>query len=197
MFSDDEDKEDGTSSSSDSDEDHKHSAAKRQEAMDALVPPLDPNDYGKLPPPPSQDTVYPDDIDMDVDDTQQAEGRLPKSKAKLEPIQIRKPIFVRDKFDGVDSDDETSSEEDGTPQDEAAKRRALLESLRDDEGVVDADDEAFPQVVDGAPDIEVDMEAEQEAFLKFSREQLGINEDMWKGILDERRGRGGESICSA
>ena len=39
---------------------------------------------------------------------------------------------------------------------------------------------------------DVDMGEEEEEFLKFSREVLGINDEMWKGILSSREARGGE-----
>lgn len=38
---------------------------------------------------------------------------------------------------------------------------------------------------------EVDMAAEEEDFLRFAREALGIDEDQWNGMLDERKSRGG------
>ncbi|WVQ80382.1 hypothetical protein IAT38_002487 [Cryptococcus sp. DSM 104549] len=37
---------------------------------------------------------------------------------------------------------------------------------------------------------DVDMEDETEEFLKFSREALGITDEMWEGILGDRRARG-------
>ncbi|KAG8885233.1 hypothetical protein FRB97_001679 [Tulasnella sp. 331] len=173
---------DSDSSASDDERDETTALARRRAAMDVLVAPLDPDEYGKLP-------VVPaalNDMEMDVDGEE-----TKKKKAKMDPVQMRKPILVRDKFDGVDSDDETSSEEEDANEDEGVKRRALLEAMREQEGVIDADDEAFPQVVGEVPDIEIDMAAEEEAFLKFARDQLGVNEDMWNGILDDRKGRGG------
>lgn len=60
-------------------------------------------------------------------------------------------------------------------------------------GVGDDDDEESeedrPTVVG---DIEVDMEAEEEEFLRFSREALGITEDEWNDILNDRTKRGGK-----
>ncbi|KAG8983541.1 hypothetical protein FRB94_007765 [Tulasnella sp. JGI-2019a] len=176
------------SSASDSEKEEVAAEARRRAAMDALVAPLGPDEYGKLPAVPAPLT----DADMDIG----GEAKT-RSKAKLEPVQMRKPILVRDKFDGVDSDDETSSEDEDATGDDAVKRRELLEAMREEEGVVDADDEAFPQVVDGGVDMEVDMAAEEEAFLKFAREELGVNEDMWNGILDERKGRGAFIPASA
>jgi len=39
---------------------------------------------------------------------------------------------------------------------------------------------------------EPDMEAEQDEFLKFAREALGINDEMWRGMMGDRKARGGE-----
>ena len=85
---------------------------------------------------------------------------------------IRRPILMRDKFDGVDSDDESDSENDPVP-------------VGDDD---EDEDEDRPTVVG---EIEVDMEAEEEEFLRFSREALGISQSQWDDILKDRAGRGG------
>lgn len=42
--------------------------------------------------------------------------------------------------------------------------------------------------------VDVDMEDETEEFLKFSREALGINDEMWEDILGSRRARGGKLL---
>ncbi|OWZ79274.1 hypothetical protein C366_01997 [Cryptococcus neoformans Tu401-1] len=42
----------------------------------------------------------------------------------------------------------------------------------------------------GEEGVDVDMEDETEEFLKFSREALGINDEMWEDILGNRRARG-------
>ena len=54
-------------------------------------------------------------------------------------------------------------------------------------------DEA-PMVVNDGDDMDVDMGLEGEEFLKFSKEALGINEDMWRDIVASREARGGESV---
>jgi hypothetical protein len=59
--------------------------------------------------------------------------------------------------------------------------------------------EDAPMVVgtgsDGAPDgdVDVDMGEEEEEFIKFTREALGIDEEMWDKIVSSRKERGGES----
>jgi hypothetical protein len=55
----------------------------------------------------------------------------------------------------------------------------------------DDDDEQGEEM--GGPD----MDAEEEEFLNFAREALGINDDMWKGMLSDRKARGGKSQHAA
>ncbi|KAG8900124.1 hypothetical protein FRB99_006220 [Tulasnella sp. 403] len=152
----------------------------RQEALDRLVAPLDPADYGKIPsleqvtdPPSVSRKTLPVTLDSET-------RTLPNGETR----RIRKPILMRDKFDGVDSDDETDSGEEETGDDV----KHALDALREAEG--GSDDEA-PQVVGGVShDIDINMEDEQEEFLKFSREALGITDTMWTQIVDDRKGRG-------
>lgn len=179
LLSDDEDLSlsDPPSSESDDDEDPTISQARRKEAMDKLVPPLDPSEYGKLPP---ADTPAPSTSQKTGKVTMETETRtLPNGETR----KIRQPILMRDKFDGVDSDDETSSEEDEA-------KRAVDELREEDE----SDDEA-PQVVGGVShDIDINMEEEEEDFIKFSRQALGISDTMWNDIVKERQERGGEPV---
>ncbi|KAE8543115.1 hypothetical protein D1P53_000602 [Cryptococcus gattii VGV] len=51
-------------------------------------------------------------------------------------------------------------------------------------------DEDEDMAVEGGEELDVDLEDETEEFLKFSREALGINDEMWEGILGDRRARG-------
>lgn len=81
---------------------------------------------------------------------------------------MRPPIIPRDRYDGVDSDDETDEEE-----------------FEDDES-----EEDRPQVVG---EIEIDMDEEEEEFLEFSRQALGITDEQWSTIIKDRKDRGGMS----
>jgi hypothetical protein len=103
-------------------------------------------------------------------------------QSQTKPKPMRKPLFPRDQFDGVvDSDDETD------PEDEIGGAR-----LGEDE---ESEEEDRPVLVmpDGAEDaLDVDMDAEEEEFLEFSRIALGISDEDWQGIIAERRERGGE-----
>lgn len=154
-------------------------AAKRQAAMAALVPPLDPGEYGKMPPEyrhrNSQRTAP---VTMESE-LRPLVNSPPKPAATSAVISMdpphkpfRKPIW-KDQFDGVDSDDGTTDEEG--------------EELWSDE----EDEEDRPQVVG---EVEIDMEQEQEEFLRFTRETLGIDDQAWEKIISDREKRGGESI---
>lgn len=149
--------------------------ADRQAALDKLVPGIDPQEYGQMPASyhaNSQKVKKPDEDGIEPPTPKKEE--LPESLPK--PTPLRRPLLPRDDFDGVDSDDETDSDEE------------RLNALGTREGEDDESDEDRPQVVG---EVEVDMEEEQAEFLKFSREALGITDDMWRDILQERKGRGG------
>ncbi|KAH9487088.1 Protein ecdysoneless-like protein [Psilocybe cubensis] len=137
-------------------------SAERQAAMDKLVPGLDASDYGRMP------ASYHSNSQRVLPDNKPSEE--PVSEAKSEdlpkPKTVRPPIIPRDKYDGVDSDDETDQE----ANDE------------DDES-----EEDRPQVVG---EIEIDMEQEEEEFLEFSRQALGITEEQWSEIVQDRKNRG-------
>ncbi|KAJ7596676.1 SGT1 protein-domain-containing protein [Mycena floridula] len=159
-FSDEEFSDEAMSEGSDNDDDEPSDAA-RQEAMQNLVPALDASEYGKMPASfhiNSQKTA-PTTIETEDVAPEPTEGPNPSKP-------LRKPILTRDKYDGVDSDDET-----------------------DEEGMGDdsESEEDRPQVVG---EIEVDMEEEEDDFLEFSRQALGISNDQWNEIIRDREGRG-------
>jgi hypothetical protein len=106
-------------------------------------------------------------------------GEQSSQKNREQPL--RRPILPRDRFDGVDSDDEDTDQED--------LEAAVKNGLPDDDSESEED---RPTVVG---EIEIDMEEEQEEFIKFSREALGIDDALWSRIMEERTHRGGE-CCS-
>ena len=114
--------------------------------------------------------VTPATVTTDAKDSypegQQKTVEAQTEKNNVETRPIRPPIIPRDKYDGIDSDDETDEED-----------------LDDDES-----EEDRPQIVG---DIEIDMEEEEEEFLEFSRQALGINDEQWQEIVKDRRDRGG------
>jgi len=146
--------------------------------MDKLVPSLEPSDYGKMPASfhSNSQRVALSNVEVVSEEPttktpkQKFEAKAPKQKEK----PMRPPIIPRDKYDGVDSDDETDEDE----------------MVEDDES-----EEDRPQVVG---DIEIDMGEEEEEFLEFSRQALGISDEQWSEIVKDRQDRGGayfESIC--
>ena len=175
----DEEFSDGNESESDSEPEE--DPEKRRKDMDRLVPQLDPGEYGQMPATfhksqrvgPSKESQ---DVKMDTEAPPEEE-EIPKEEVKAKPL--RQPIITRDRYDGVDSDDETDEE---------------------DNEVDSEDEEDQPQVVG---DVEVDMEEEQEEFLEFSRQALGISDEHWSQMIKDRKERGGEStpslllICSS
>lgn len=155
------------------DEDIAKVKAIRQEAMNKLVPSLDPSEYGKMPPSfyENSQVTAPVTMNTEVHETPTPIFSMDRGNIK----SIRRPIFPRDDFDGVDSDDETDEE-----------LRVLGEGNVAEEDHEESDEDR-PQVVG---DVEIDMSEEQEEFLEFSRTQLGISDTMWNEIILDRKKRG-------
>ncbi|KAG8742893.1 hypothetical protein FRC12_015236 [Ceratobasidium sp. 428] len=181
----------------------------RQQAMDKLVAPLAPGDYGQMPasysnsqsvsrPTLESETHIQEDVDMPALDeppaqppnsqpgtstaqTYKTSTSIPhelgqQSSQKNRERPLRRPILPRDRFDGVDSDDEDTDPED--------PETAIKNGLSNDDSESEED---RPTVVG---EIEIDMDEEQEEFIKFSREALGIDDALWSRIMEERSNRG-------
>lgn len=179
--------------------------------MDQLVAPLEPGDYGQMPesysksqpvsrPTMETETHIAEDADMpalgDSDPATTSNTTQPsvaeayktststphdsgeQSSQKNRERSLRRPLLPRDRFDGVDSDDEDTDPED--------METAIKNGLPDD----DSDSEEDRPTVVG--EIEIDMDEEQEEFIKFSREALGIDDALWSRIMEERSHRGGK-----
>lgn len=134
------------------------------------MPALEPSEYGQMPATYHRNSqrVIPTVVMTDAVDNPEEPKKLSEAQAKssAETRLIRPPIIPRDKYDGIDSDDET-----------------------DEEDLGDESEEDRPQVVG---DIEIDMEEEEEEeFLEFSRQALGISDEQWQEIIEDRKGRGG------
>ncbi|KAF8527912.1 SGT1 protein-domain-containing protein [Hysterangium stoloniferum] len=143
-----------------------NAAAERQAALDRLVPALDASEYGTMPASFHRNSQK---VKAEIQEEQDEEIRqdLPL-EGDFHARAVRPLIFPRDQFDGVeDSDDE--SEEEGIAEDD------------------DEEEEDMPMVVG---EVEIDMKDEEEEFLKFSRETLGISADMWENIIQDRKDRG-------
>ncbi|KAJ1310366.1 hypothetical protein OPQ81_007104 [Rhizoctonia solani] len=174
--------------------------ADRQQAMDRLVPPLEPGDYGQMPA--SYSNSQPVKASTLESEKRISENEMPElgeftpnskllaadayktptstpqdtdqqSKQKSREKLLRRPLLPRDRFDGVDSDDDTDPED----------AELALNALPDDS----ESEEDRPTVVG---EVEIDMDNEQEEFIKFSREALGIDDALWSKIMEERKQRG-------
>ena len=149
--------------------DQKEDIEVRTKAMAALVPPLPASEYGVIPPKYSNSQPLasePRILDCDENNTDPGPSR-----------PTRRLIFQRDKFDGVDSDDESDPDDlEGVPCEEISE-----------------DDEDRPTIVG---EIEVDMEAEKEDFIQFTRDILGIDAKQWDDIVKDRQKRGGMCLPS-
>lgn len=137
-------------------------------AKSRLVPGLEPGEYGKMPP-----IFYANSQKVAPNPRPEGEPPIePERGEDKEPLPVRRPIrppiLPRDKFDGVDSDDE-SDEDDLVVGNEES-------------------DEDHPEVVG---EVEPDMDEEEEEFLAFSRKALGISNEQWNDIINERKNRGG------
>ncbi|GAB1517573.1 hypothetical protein RhiTH_000622 [Rhizoctonia solani] len=173
----------------------------RQQAMDSLVPPLEPGDYGQMPASysnsqpvkpstletekhmsegeemPALGESTPDSklsiIDAYKTSTSAAHDMDHQSEQKSREKLLRRALLPRDRFDGVESDDDTDPED----------AESTLNTLPDDS----ESEEDRPTVVG---EVEIDMDDEQEEFIKFSREALGIDDVLWSKIMEERKSRG-------
>lgn len=146
--------------------------AEQQLAMDKLVPALEPSEYGKMPSNyhSNSQRVAPPAIPTENDEIgEAAKSGASEGDTKLKTKPVRPPILPRDKYDGVDSDDESDVEDDSE------------------------EDEERPEVVG---EIEIDMQEEEEEFIEFSRQVLGISDAQWAEIVEDRKERGGMSCFS-
>ncbi|KAJ7139770.1 SGT1 protein-domain-containing protein [Mycena epipterygia] len=164
-LSDDEAEEFSDDAMSDSDDSEEENPVDRQAALDKLVPGIEPSEYGKMPASfhTNSQKVAPTTIETDV--VEEVENITPAAPTEPRTKPIRQPIIPRDRYDGVDSDDETDEEEE----------------------IDDEEEEDRPQVVG---DMEVDMGEEEDEFLEFSRQALGITDEQWGEILRDRKSRG-------
>lgn len=125
----------------------------------------------------------------ELDRQQKLKALLNDQAKSLPPVKMRRPLLPRDEFDGVDSDDESDEDDQPTQAQDGGEGKGkwgetLASALGEEEN--EEDEEDLPQVVG---EVEIDMGEEEEEFLKFAREALGVDEGMWEGILKEREGR--------
>ena len=165
----------------------------------------------------------PKDGDVHMSEASSSRAKVKGESGADQPVIMRPSLFAKQKYDGVDSESSDESDDDlpapgtlgrkiaemkwseGAPRieeiedEEQVKRRPRKFGLGDDideqmQMKVWGNEDDGPEVVDG--DMDVDMNGEEEEFLKFSRDQLGINDEMWEDILSSRRERGGGCAVS-
>ncbi|KAF9229591.1 SGT1-domain-containing protein [Gyrodon lividus] len=166
----------------DSDDEHrKMKEAARQQAMANLVPALPASEYGRMPASFNTQRISKTTILTESIETiplKLAAGTAGTVSGKSSPPPrtrpIRAPLLPRDRYEGVDSDDDSDDDDSSDPL-----------AGGDDEDVESEEDR--PQVVG---EIEIDMNEEEAEFLEFSRQALGISDEMWGDIVNERRKRG-------
>lgn len=154
----------------DSSDNEESASTARRDALEKLVPGIEPSEYGRMPASfyDLSQRVAPPKPTNNVIEVESAESARDGDISSVQSRSVRAPILARDSYEGVDSDGDTEGED--SPADE---------------------EEEQPQLVG---EIEVDMAEEEEEFLEFSRQTLGISDDHWQQILQERRGRGGKSL---
>ncbi len=186
--------------------------SERDRRLQGLVPALDPKDWGRR-----TETI----ADKGKQVVFAEPERQGKMTVEEELPNVRPPKFTPEEFDGhvVDSDDDEESDDDQGPPggygaqstatvsaggnqtqseleasikalaDEFTKDVARPRDVKMDKSK--AKDKSMAMDIDEVEEPEPDMGEEEEEFLKFAREALGINEEMWTGMLDERKARGG------
>ncbi|KAI4520500.1 SGT1-domain-containing protein [Schizophyllum commune Loenen D] len=145
------------------------SAEEKRAFMDNLVAPLEQADYGKMPASfhANCQRVAPNKDDQPEEIQTEGAAQAKASEKKTPERTPRPPIIMRNTYEGVDSDDETDSDEDMRPDSE--------------------DEEDQPQVVG---DVEIDMGEEEDEFLELARNALGISGEHWDSIIEDRKARG-------
>ncbi|KAH9176602.1 SGT1-domain-containing protein [Lactarius sanguifluus] len=156
---------DGEFSEVDSDDDEDSARAARQDALEKLVPGIEPSEYGRMPVSFYNRSQRIARVAPENEDTAAEATTSDAGPPRSQPKPSRAPLLSRDRYEGVDSDDDT--DESDEPADE--------------------DEDEQPELVG---EVEVDMAEEQEEFLEFSRQALGITDGHWQQILQERRDRG-------
>ncbi|KIR43811.1 hypothetical protein I307_00147 [Cryptococcus deuterogattii 99/473] len=190
--------------------------AEKQARMDSLVPTLPASDWGRKVHPSEQSHQSPVATNQLVGSSNADAKKI--DPLEFIPSKMRPPRFAKQEFDGVVSDSESDSESDLPVEDSEDNQQARIEEIEEEDeddqqrkaklrlgedvdleeemqrrvwgGGKEDGDEDEDMAAEGEEELDVDMEDEAEEFLKFSREALGINDEMWEGILGDRRARG-------
>jgi hypothetical protein len=127
------------------------------------------------------------DSDDDEDDTLPPPGTLGRQIAEMRWADTAPRI------EEIEDEDDLDKKRDRSVRWDEGIDQAMHRKVREDQER-EVGDEKPVVVGEQAGEEDVDMEAEQEAFLRFAREALGVDEVMWAGIVKSRQDRGGEWV---
>ncbi|WRT63689.1 uncharacterized protein IL334_000612 [Kwoniella shivajii] len=118
-----------------------------------------------------------------------------ESESELPPVGTLGRKIAQMKWSEGDVTSGATIEEIDEQKDDEERKQALKldDNIDLDEEMqrrVWGDDDADEDDGEDDEDMDIDMAGEQEDFLKFAKDALGINEDLWKGILGDRKARG-------
>ena len=125
--------------------------AARREAMNTLVPGIDPSDYGKMPAAYYSNsqrvtrTTLGTEMREDLPDNTANADRQPETRNTIRP-----PLLPRDEYDGADSDDETDEEDVDDDEDQPPYEWRRLEALINDNITALLDSQDSPPDADAA-----------------------------------------------
>ena len=193
------------------------SVTEQEERIQNLVPALPVEEWGRKPvvnPAPS--AAEASSSSAESKPVKQVQNNKPGTINDVSP-KMRPPIFAKQDFDGYVSDSDDDSEDEILPPPGTLGRKIAemrwsegapkIEEIDEEPsrkqklGLGDDIDEQMRRRVWGEQDerrgtgqmemeIDPDMGEEEEDFLKFSRDALGISDDIWEAILSSRRDRG-------
>lgn len=163
----------------------------RQKRMDGLVHGLEEGEWGAkdMEAPDAKMTAAVDKVEDKPADVEMIDAEIGSSAALADsaktkrgstngkPSDVPAPRLARPTYDGVV--DESSEDEDDDPDDPFRPGGPGLAAL-DEEGKLREDKGE-----------DVDMGGEEEEFLAFARDALGLTEEQYEGILESRRKKGG------
>lgn len=111
--------------------------------------------------------------------------------AMQESLRTGKPVAEEGLRDYTLGDSyNLSDSEDGDGDGDEDEDEDMAGSSSDEAAVKKGESSGSKQKATGG--MEVDMMNEEEEFLRFARDTLGINEEMWEGMISDRKAKGGE-----
>ncbi|KAI0304748.1 SGT1 protein-domain-containing protein [Russula brevipes] len=122
----------GKFSDSEVDSDDEESASiARRDALEKLVPGIDPSEYGRMPASfyKHSQRVAPPKLADDITGVDSAESARERDATSTQSRHMRAPILARDRYEGVDSDDDTDEEDESVDNEEEEEQPQLEEEF--------------------------------------------------------------------